>query len=187
MSIFSVKQVLAAWDARELNLKWALVGRIALIAILCAAGAGAYALHDVAAKTKQRNVETAGEVHKQLRLQLLRIDRVADIPQRFPDWDIVTRYALQPGQCVRLIPAETGPTRSSCFGVEPHARAAPDWFATLYRALFFAGSTVSLPLEHQGSRMGIVEADTNPAAVVGSAWIVFSACATAFTRSAGRS
>ncbi|RUP22593.1 sensor histidine kinase [Methylobacterium sp.] len=172
MTTFSLKHVLAAWDARELDLKWALVGRIALIAILCAAGAAAYAMHDVAAKTRQRNGETAGEVHKQLRLQLLRIERAADIPVRFPDWEIVTRYALQPGQCVQLIPAETGPTRSSCVGVEPHALAAPDWFATLYRSLFFAGSTVRLPLEHQGSRRGIVEADIDPHAVVGSAWIV---------------
>jgi two-component system, NarL family, sensor histidine kinase UhpB len=172
VTTFSLKHVLAAWDARELDLKWALVGRIALIAILCAAGAAAYAMHDVAAKTRQRNAETAGEVHKQLRLQLLRIERAADIPVRFPDWEIVTRYALQPGQCVQLIPAETGPTRSSCVGVEPHALAAPDWFATLYRSLFFAGSTVRLPLEHQGSRRGIVEADIDPHAVVGSAWIV---------------
>lgn len=172
MTPFRLKQVLAVWDARELDLKWALVGRIALIAILCAAGAAAYAMHDVAAKTRQRNAETADEVHKQLRLQLLRIERAADIPQRFPDWEIITRYALQPGQCVQLIPAEAGPTRSSSLGVEAHARAAPDWFATLYRFLFFAGSTVSLPLEHQGSRIGIVEADFDPDAVVGSAWIV---------------
>ncbi|MGU3417324.1 HAMP domain-containing sensor histidine kinase [Methylobacterium sp. D54C] len=172
MTPFRLKQVLAVWDARELDLKWALVGRIALIAILCAAGAAAYAMHDVAAKTRQRNAETADEVHKQLRLQLLRIERAADIPQRFPDWEIVTRYALQPGQCVQLIPAKAGPTRSSCVGVEARARAAPDWFATLYRFLFFAGSTVSLPLEHQGSRIGIVEAHIDPDAVVGSAWIV---------------
>lgn len=65
MTPFRLKQVLAVWDARELDLKWALVGRIALIAILCAAGAAAYAMHDVAAKTRHRNAETADEVHKQ--------------------------------------------------------------------------------------------------------------------------
>lgn len=165
-----IKKILTARSRRDLDLKWALVGRIALVAILCAAGAAGYVMNEVAEKSEQRNIEVAQAVHKQLRLQLLRIDRAADLSARFPDWEMITRYSLHPGQCVRLIQANGGAAKSSCLGVDAHAVAAPDWFAKIYRMVFFTGSSVRLPLDHNSANRGVVEADINPDAVVGSAW-----------------
>lgn len=170
MPALSAEQTLGRLDRRNLDLKWALVGRIALISLLCAVGAAAFVMHDVAAKTKRWNTETVEAVQKQLRAQLLRIDRATDLSVRFPDWEIVTRYTLHPGQCVRFADANTDERRSSCLGADVHGPATPEWFANIYRLVFFSGSNVSVPLEHKDALRGTVEADINPDAVVGSAW-----------------
>ena len=72
----------------------------------------------------------------QLELQLSRIGTSPDIPTRFPDWDLVTSYSLQPGQCVQFQGVDTSRRRSSCSGIDTLSVTVPQWFVGAYQFLF---------------------------------------------------
>ncbi len=117
-----------------MDLKWILVGRIALVALTCLLAYSALALYQTASQARQRNVGLADAVARQLELQLWRIGTSLDIPRRFPDWDLVTSYSLQPGQCVQFMGVDPARRRSSCSGIDtlsPRCRSGSSVFISI--------------------------------------------------------
>lgn len=154
-----------------LDLKWVLVRRILLVAILCMTGGGALVLRDLSQQSAAQNAEAAERAARQLSLQLTRIDAALDRPDRFPDWDVIVNYALHPGQCLQFVASGQDRTHSSCRGAD--VQSAPEWFVAAYKT--FPGSTIiELPLSHKGKIKGIVTATTEATAVADRAWIELS-------------
>ena len=77
-----------------MDLKLLLVRRITLVALACFFAGSGFAVYRTASLAKQQNEQLAESVGRQLDLQLWRISTALDIPKRFPDWDLVTTYAL---------------------------------------------------------------------------------------------
>ncbi len=152
-----------------MDLKWLLVRRITLVAIACFLAGSAIVLYETARVAKQQNSQLAELVRRQLQLQLSRIDRSTDIPARFPDWDIITTYSLQPGQCVELLGDGGQTLRSHCGGMDT-ASSTPDWFFRAYRAFISGHLDAALPMIYRGVSSGTVVASLNPAATAAQAW-----------------
>lgn len=153
-----------------MDLKWLLVRRITLVALACFFAGSAFAVYRTASLAKQQNVELAMSVGRQLDLQLLRIDTALDVPKRFPDWDLVTSYALQPGQCVQLLGRDSTVWRSSCAGVDTVSNRTPRWFLAAYKVLIDAEANATRPVSYRGFNEGTVVASFDPVATAGGAW-----------------
>jgi signal transduction histidine kinase len=153
-----------------LDLKWALVRRIVLVALLCVTAGAAFALHDIASDAARQNESTADAVEKHLSVQLIRITRGLDRMDRFPDWETVLTFTLRPGQCVQLLRPDGEPRNSSCAGIDERAPRAPEWFAGFYRLLFFDQSFAERRLLYRGELKGVVRATIDPATVAERAW-----------------
>lgn len=155
------------------DLKWVLVRRIFVVALLCMAGGGALVLRDIAQQATKQNEEAAQTVAKQLAWQLTRIDAALDLANRFPDWDVIVNYALFPGQCLLFVQNDRDTTHSSCFGTDKRAQIAPDWFVEVY-ASFPGPPQVEVPLLHKGQVKGIVIATWDAGTVADRAWTELS-------------
>jgi two-component system sensor histidine kinase UhpB len=164
-----------------MDLKWLLVRRIALIALACLIAGTALALYDTARSARQRNVDLAEAVSRQLDVQLWRIGSALDIPKRFPDWELVTSYALQPGQCVEFSSSDASRRRSSCAGIDSISLRVPDWFVAAYDFVIWADLSASKAISHRGVAQGTIHVDTIPTATAAQAWEtiapIFTFCA----------
>ncbi|MFC3695669.1 HAMP domain-containing sensor histidine kinase [Chenggangzhangella methanolivorans] len=153
-----------------IDLRWALVVRIILVALLCVAGAAAFTLRNIATEADAQNEDTAGSVAQHLRTQLFRIETQLDRADRFPDWEAVTNYTLRPGQCVQLLHPNGALRNSVCAGTDQRSLRAPGWFTAGYCALFPEGSTAERALASRGATKGTVRATIAPEAVAERAW-----------------
>ena len=153
-----------------IDLKWALVVRIILVALLCVAGAAAFTLRNIATEADAQNQDTAASVEQHLRTQLFRIETQLDRADRFPDWEAVTNYTLRPGQCIQLLHPEGALQNSVCAGTDQRSLRAPGWFTAGYGALFPDGSAVERTLASRGVTKGVVKATIAPEAVAERAW-----------------
>jgi signal transduction histidine kinase len=153
-----------------MNLKWLLVRRIALVALACLLAGSALALYQSARTAKQGNVDVAEAVARQLDLQLWRIATALDIPKRFPDWDLVTSYTLQPGQCVQFLSIDASRRRSSCSGIDALSATVPQWFVHAYNLLIGTDLSASKTISRFGVPQGTVLAETDPNAMAAQAW-----------------
>lgn len=153
-----------------MDLKWLLVRRINWVALACFLAGAGLAVFQTAREARQQNAELAELVGRQLDLQLSRIARSTDIPKRFPDWDIVTAYALHPGQCVALRGLDAATNRSSCSGIDAASSGAPSWFFAAYRTFINDRLTEKRRITYRDAYQGTVVAGYDPAATAGHAW-----------------
>lgn len=155
-----------------MDLKWLLVRRITLVALACLVAGSALAVYRTASDATQQNVELVDLISSQLNLQLSRIKRATDLPQRFPDWDLIAGLSLQPGQCVELRGAEASQQlrRSSCAGIEAASLRAPRWFLRVYELLTSGSRTVVRPIFFRGVAHATVVVDYDPVATAEHAW-----------------
>ncbi len=170
MSALTVEDGPAAQCRSTLDLKWLLVRRIVIVAVLCVIGGAGVVLRDVAAEVRRQNQEVAEAIGKQLALQLVRIDSALDLPERFPDWGAVINYMLQPGQCVQFRYPDGRTPNSNCIGLDSSTRLAPTWFAPIYGRLFLGQGDFEHPLIHRGDPKGTVKATLDSTAVAARAW-----------------
>lgn len=153
-----------------MDLKWLLVRRLTNVALACFVAGSGLALYVSAREAKRQNEALAELASRQLALQLSRIERATDIPERFPDWDLVSSFALEPGQCVEYHGADAARNRSSCSGLKTSAVTAPTWFAGLHRYFINSRLSVSRPLIYRGAAQGAVNVSFDPVATSGQAW-----------------
>jgi len=157
-----------------MDLKWLLVRRITSVAVACFAAGAALAIYQAALKAQHRNTELTELVGRQLDLQLSRIGRSTDIPSNFPDWDLVTSLALQPGQCVELLGQDGVAKRLNCAGLNAEATSAPEWFVWPYRAVINDRLMASRPISFRGVTYGTVVAYYDTVATASAAWVTFA-------------
>lgn len=153
-----------------MDLKWLLVRRIVLVALACFIAGSAFTVVATANKVKHQNERLADSVGRQLDLQLVRIGTAIDTPLRFPDWDMVTSFVLQPGQCIRFLDVNGSILRSSCQGVNAAAITAPDWFLSAHRMFLDAKASASYPISYRGKLHGTVVSSSEPVATANQAW-----------------
>lgn len=157
----------------RLDLKWALIRRILIATALCVGVGAAIILSNVAAEAWRQNLKAAQTVATYLELQMVRSDRAAGLPQRFPDWSSVTDFSLQQGQCLNFT-ATDGQVFSRCAGVDTSMPPTPAWFARFYDFVFLRGVDVAAPLLHQGKSRGTIAVTVNRSAVAHQAWLSLS-------------
>ncbi|MFN3623007.1 MAG: histidine kinase [Hyphomicrobium sp.] len=153
-----------------MDLKWLLVRRIALVALACFAVGAVVAIYQTAREAKRQNTDLVEMVGRQLDLQLSRISRSTDLPERFPDWDLVASLSLQPGQCLEFRRADGSLQRSSCAGVDAASGGAPSWFVAAYGSYVNHALSAARPLAYRGTPQGYVRAEFDPAATAARAW-----------------
>ncbi len=153
-----------------MNLKWLLVRRITLVALACFAAGSLIAVYRTSSLAYRQNADLAQSVAQQLDLQLLRIATALDLPKRFPDWDLVTSYALQPGQCVQLLRPDASVLKSSCTGFDSVSNPTPRWFVDAYTLLIGGEVVASRPVSYRGTQQGAVVASFNPLAIATETW-----------------
>jgi signal transduction histidine kinase len=153
-----------------MDLKWLLVKRVTLVAFACLFAGSALALFQTAREARQLNVQLAESVARQLHVQLWRIGSALDIPKRFPDWELVTSYALHPGQCVQFQSVDPARQRSSCSGIDAVSATVPEWFVRSYNFLIGTDLSASKPIFYLGANQGRVVAEIDPTATASQAW-----------------
>jgi signal transduction histidine kinase len=158
----------------SIDLKWSLVIRIILVALLCVSGGAVFTLRNVASEAADQNGEAAGYVTKHLSTQLFRIETSLDRADRFPDWEAVSDYALRPGQCIQLLMTNGALRNSMCAGTDQRSLRAPAWFVGGYGMLFLGNSEAERRLASRGQEKGVVKATIAPEAVAERAWLELS-------------
>jgi signal transduction histidine kinase len=153
-----------------MDLKWLLVKRITLVALACCLVGSGIVLFQTAREARRQNAEMAELVGRQLNLQLSRIGRSTDVPERFPDWDTVASYALRPGQAIEFQGAIPANRRSSYAGIDMSSVRTPHWFVDAYGALINYRLAGAQPVAYRGVPLGKVVATYDPVATADSAW-----------------
>lgn len=146
-----------------MDLKWLLVRRVTLVALGCLFVGSAFAIWQTNREAKRQNIELADSVGRQLELQLA-------LRTPFPEWDLVTSYALRPGQCVQLLDTALAVKRSSCAGVNTAAIGTPHWFFKTYSSLIDSTATVERDVSYRGVSQGRVRTSFDPVATAGAVW-----------------
>jgi len=175
----AMKQDIFAQGARQaggagIDLKWALVIKIMIMAFLCVVGGVVFALRNAASETTLQNSAAADYAARYLSTQILRIETSLDRQERFPDWEVVSGYPLKPGQCIRFFQPHGALGNSACSGIGPDALAAPAWFARAYAGLFLGHPDAERRLTSKGQEKGIVKVTTAREAVAERAWLDLS-------------
>lgn len=153
-----------------IDLKWSLMWRVALVALLCFLAGAAVAIYRVQAQAIAANQTVGDAVGKHLDLQLLRIESALDLPGRFPDADALLAHVLSPGQCVQYLDTTGKTALSNCMGFDSVSGQAPAWFTALFRLTQSAEMRFDRPIMHRGASHGRVVVTGDPAAVTLGAW-----------------
>lgn len=152
-----------------MDLKWLLVRRIVLVALLCLLAGTLLVLQQTSRHAAQQNAELVQLVSKRLTHQAGRVG-ATEVPKPFPDWDPVASDTLQPGQCVELRGGDGTVLRARCAGADAATVATPKWFVSLYGALINPGLTATETIFHQGVPQGTIAAHSNPSAAATKVW-----------------
>lgn len=153
-----------------MNLKFHLLSRIILIAILCLIVTAAYVLYQTDRQAQQQARLSADSLSKQLDMQLLRIHAGFGEPQRFPDFDLWKQTGSEPGLCVRFLPVDNAPTRSLCNGSSVIVPTWPTAFEAFYRRFFNPGLDVNRPIVFNGRHYGLLIVTPGAEMEITAAW-----------------
>ncbi len=153
-----------------MNLKFHLLSRIIIIAILCLIVTAAYVLYQTDQQAQLQARLSADSLSKQLEMQLLRIHAGFGEPQRFPDFDLWKQTGSVPGLCVRFVPIDTAPTRSLCNGSSVTGPIWPAAFAAFYRRVFNPGLDVNRPIVFNGRHYGSLTVTPGAEMEIAAAW-----------------
>jgi len=152
------------------DLKWVLIRRILLAALICVGVGVGIVLSNVASEARRQNLQIANTIADVLKLQLVRIDSALDLPQRYPDWTAVLNYTLEPGQCVNLtVPNEA--SHSRCIGTDASIPGAPRWFERFYNNMLLRNVDASLRIVNRTDYRGKLEVTANRASIARQAWV----------------
>jgi signal transduction histidine kinase len=161
---------LAAGSGRAIDLKLRLALRVAALAAICFLAVAAYALFDSDRIARAKVSRIAEIVAKDISLQQAQAQWYSLSSDRTPDLQRVAAPLMEPGLCVAY-QDKTGAFRQGiCNGTLDGEVAAPDSYATLYRAIFHPGEPISRPLSIGGEVRGMATAMLDPAAQIGESW-----------------
>lgn len=153
-----------------MNLKFHLLSRIIVIAILCLIVTAAYVLYQTDRQAKQQALISADSLSKQLDMQRLRIDAGFGEAQRFPDFDLWKQTGSVPGLCVRFLPVDDAPARSLCNGSSVTTPTWPAGFEAFYRRFFNPGLDVSRQIVFNSRHYGSLTITPSAEMEIATAW-----------------
>ncbi len=155
---------------RTVDLKWSLMARVVVVALVCFVASALIALYAAKEDAAASNRTVAEAVGKHLDLQLLRIRSALDVKARFPDAEAILVHVLNPGQCVSYVDKKGDTTLSNCVGFSASAAKPPEWFESLFSATPSSKLTIERPVHDQGAIIGKVVVSSDPAAITSVAW-----------------
>lgn len=153
-----------------MNLKFHLLSRIVLIAVICLIATAVYVLYQADQQAILETQLTAESIDKQLELQLLRIDAGFGQPEHFPDFDLWKETRTVSGICVSYLSANSNLKRSICIGAKIALRIWPNWFEYFYRWAFNPGFEVVRQVTFNGQVRGSVIVEPSAEVEIASAW-----------------
>lgn len=152
-----------------MDLKWFLVCRIVLLALICFCVGSAIVIGQTIVDVRKQNEQLAEMVSHRLELQLLKMQNKIDL-RTYPDWDLVASFSLQPGQCVQLMSRDGSAIRKSCADANLPAISPPAWFEAIYTLLLNVEASALRRVFYQGQAEGIVIAKSNSHTMAQLAW-----------------
>jgi two-component system sensor histidine kinase UhpB len=153
-----------------MNLKFHLLSRIVLIAVICLIATAAYVLYQADQQAILETQVTAESIDKQLELQLMRIDAGFGQPERFPDFDLWKETGAVSGVCVSYLSANSSLKRSICIGEKITSRICPAWFESFYQWAFHPGFEVVRKVAFNGQVHGSLVVTPSAEMGIASAW-----------------
>lgn len=129
-----------------MNLKFHLLIRIILVAIICLLATAAYVLYNTDQQSKQQSQIILDSITRQLEVQLFRIDAGFGRRDLFPDLSLWKETHSVSGICIRFQSANNKITRGICRGSEWPNKHWPKLFETVYQFIFTPGLEVFRPI-----------------------------------------
>ena len=159
------------WRARPpaIDLKLRLALRVAALAAVCFIAVAAYALFDSDRVAKAKASRIAEIVARDLSLQQSQAQWLSVSINSTPDLQGIAAL-MEPGLCIAYRDNAGAFRQGVCSGALADEMAAPEIFASLYRAVFRPGEPVSMPVLVAGSARGMAVATFDPATQIGQSW-----------------
>ena len=152
-----------------IDLKLRLALRVAALAAICFIAVAAYALFDSDRVAKAKASRIAEIVARDLSLQQSQAQWLSVSINATPDLQGIAAL-MEPGLCIAYRDNAGAFRQGVCSGAPADEMAAPEIFASLYRAVFRPGEPVSMPVLVAGSARGMAVATFDPATQIGQSW-----------------
>ena len=156
-----------AGPAHAVDLKLRLTLRVAALAAVCFIAVAAYALFDSDRAARAKVGRIAEIVARDIARQ--RLQWVSMPANPTPDLQRVAAL-MEPGLCISYRDNDGSFRQGVCNGAPTAEIAAPETFATLYRAIFRPGEPISIPLLIEGNPRGVAVATLDPTTQIGQSW-----------------
>lgn len=153
-----------------MNLKWHLLSRIAIAAVLCLLAMSFYALQRSARQVDALVTASADSLARQLDYQLLMGSSGYPSVAAFPDFELWKQTSRVPGLCVGFETPDGRVLRHLCTGAALAAAPCPDWFDALYRRGFGAEPVTRRNVGLNGVGRGTVVVEAGADLTVARAW-----------------
>lgn len=155
--------------ARAIDLKLRLALRVAALAAVCFVAVAAYALFDSDRVARAKASRIAEIVARDIALQQAKAQWLSPSLNSTPDLQRVAAL-MEPGLCIAYRDNVGAFRQGICSGAPTDEIAAPESFASLYRAIFHPGQPISMPLVIEGNSRGMAVATFDPATQIGQSW-----------------
>jgi len=159
-----------AAPARAVDLKLRLALRVAALAAVCFLAVAAYALFDSDRAARAKTSRIAGIVARDISLQQSQAQWYSLSGSSTPDLQRIAAPLMEPGLCIAYRNNVGDFRQGICNGALADEAVAPESFAALYRAIFYPGQPVSMPLLVEGNASGVAVATFDPATQIGQSW-----------------
>ncbi|NJA07958.1 sensor histidine kinase [Methylococcaceae bacterium WWC4] len=153
-----------------MNLKWHLLSRIAIAAVLCLSAMSYYALQRSAKQVNALVDASADSLARQLDYQLLMERSGYPSAAGFPDFELWKQTSRVPGLCVGFETPDGRVVRHVCTGAALAAAPWPVWFDVLYRHGFGAEPVGRREVGLNSASKGKVVVEAGAELTVARAW-----------------
>ena len=154
---------------RTVDLKLRLALRVAALAAVCFIAVAAYALFDSDRIARAKASRIAEIVARDLSLQQSQAQWLSVSITPTPDLERVAAL-MEPGLCIAYRDNAGAFRQGVCSGALADEIAAPESFASLYRAIFRPGEPFSVPVLVAGNPSGVAVATFDPVTQIGQSW-----------------
>lgn len=158
-----------AGPAPAIDLKLRLALRVAALAAVCFIAVAAYALFDSDRTAKAKASRIAEIVARNISLQQSQAQWLSVSMGSTPDLQGIAAL-MEPGLCIAYRDRFGAFRQGVCSGAPADETAAPEIFASFYRAVFRPGEPVSMPVLVAGNNRGTAVATFDSAMQIGQSW-----------------
>jgi signal transduction histidine kinase len=152
-----------------IDLKLRLALRVAALAAICFIAVAAYTLFDSDRVARAKASRIAEIVARDIALQLSRAQWLSVSDTSTTDLQGIAAL-LEPGLCIAYRDNAGAFRQGVCSGALADEMAAPEIFASLYRAVFHPGKPVTVPVLIAGTARGMAVATFDAATQIGQSW-----------------